>query len=51
MFPPLDIAAAVLFIIVALSGLRIAQEYERSVIFRLGRFKGLKGPGLYWTSP
>lgn len=34
-----------------LSGLRIAQEYQRSVIFRLGRFQGIKGPGLYWIIP
>lgn len=37
--------------VVALSGLRIAQEYERGVIFRLGRFLGLRGPGLYWIIP
>lgn len=35
----------------ALSGFRIAQEYERGVVFRLGRFKGLRGPGLYWILP
>lgn len=34
-----------------LSGFRIAQEYQRSVIFRLGRFQGIKGPGLYWIIP
>jgi len=40
-----------LVIVVLLSGLRVAQEYERGVIFRLGRFKGLRGPGLYWIIP
>ncbi len=24
---------------------------ERGVIFRLGRYKGLRGPGLYWIIP
>jgi regulator of protease activity HflC (stomatin/prohibitin superfamily) len=38
-------------LIVALSGLRIAQEYQRGVIFRLGRYTGLRGPGLYWIIP
>jgi regulator of protease activity HflC (stomatin/prohibitin superfamily) len=38
-------------IALALSGLRIAQEYQRGVIFRLGRFVGLRGPGLYWIVP
>jgi len=32
-------------------GLRIAQEYERAVVFRLGRFLRAKGPGLYWNMP
>src|ERR1700742_1121022 len=41
----------VAFVVVILSGLRVAQEYERGVIFRLGRFKGLRGPGLYWIIP
>ena len=38
-------------IVAALSGLRVAQEYERGVVFRLGRYKGLRGPGLYWIIP
>ena len=42
------IAIIVMFFI---SGFRIAQEYERSVVFRLGRYQSLKGPGLYWIIP
>jgi regulator of protease activity HflC (stomatin/prohibitin superfamily) len=38
-------------VLVALSGLRVAQEYERGVVFRLGRYRGLRGPGLYWIIP
>src|SRR5271168_2640507 len=41
----------VIAIIIVLSGLRVAQEYERGVVFRLGRFSGLRGPGLYWIIP
>ena len=39
----------ILLIIVAvlLSGIRIAQEYERALVFRLARFTGLRGPGIY----
>lgn len=33
------------------SGLRVDREYERGVIFRLGRFQKIKGPGLYWIAP
>ena len=41
----------VLVMVVLLSGLRIAQEYQRGVVFRLGRYAGLRGPGLYWIMP
>ncbi|HEY5467622.1 MAG TPA: slipin family protein [Coriobacteriia bacterium] len=42
----------VLFVIVAgISGLRVANEYERAVVFRLGRLMGTRGPGLYWLIP
>ncbi len=44
-----EIAAALAVLIIA--GVRIAQEYERGVIFRLGRFNSVKGPGLYWIIP
>jgi regulator of protease activity HflC (stomatin/prohibitin superfamily) len=50
MFSPTGVAI-VFLIVVALTGFRIAQEYERGVIFRLGRFRGLKGPGFYWIIP
>jgi regulator of protease activity HflC (stomatin/prohibitin superfamily) len=42
---------AIGLIVVALSGLRVAQEYERGVVFRLGRYTGMRGPGLYWIIP
>ena len=38
-------------LIVLASGIRIAQEYQRGVLFRLGRFAGLRGPGLFWIIP
>jgi regulator of protease activity HflC (stomatin/prohibitin superfamily) len=40
-----------LVVAVLLSGLRIANEYERAVVFRLGRLMGVRGPGLYWLIP
>jgi regulator of protease activity HflC (stomatin/prohibitin superfamily) len=45
----LTIAAVVVFFV--LTGVRIAQEYQRGVVFRLGRYVGLRGPGLYWIIP
>jgi regulator of protease activity HflC (stomatin/prohibitin superfamily) len=43
------VIGAVIFLIII--GLRIAREYERGVIFRLGRYVGIRGPGLYWIIP
>lgn len=37
--------------LVALLGLRMDREYQRGVIFRLGRFQSVRGPGLYWVIP
>ena len=45
------VAIVVAIVVVLLSGLRIAQEYQRGVVFRLGRYIGLRGPGLYWIIP
>lgn len=36
---------------IGISGIRIDREYERGVIFRLGRFNKIKGPGMYWIVP
>ncbi|HEX9775987.1 MAG TPA: SPFH domain-containing protein [Actinomycetota bacterium] len=38
-------------IFVLFSAIRIVQEYERGVIFRLGRIVGAKGPGLFFIIP
>jgi regulator of protease activity HflC (stomatin/prohibitin superfamily) len=45
--------SVVVFIVVIFvwSGLRVVQQYERGVIFRLGRLQGAKGPGLFWIWP
>jgi regulator of protease activity HflC (stomatin/prohibitin superfamily) len=37
--------------LVGLSGLRVVYQYERLVIFVLGRLIGSKGPGLIWVPP
>jgi regulator of protease activity HflC (stomatin/prohibitin superfamily) len=47
------ILGIVAFIVVVLlvMGIRIAQEYERSIVFRLGRYHATKGPGIYLIIP
>ncbi|MGL5941322.1 MAG: slipin family protein [Waterburya sp.] len=38
-------------IVIGISGLRLDQEYKRGVLFRLGRYHSIKGPGVYWVLP
>lgn len=40
-----------LVVVVLASAIRIVREYERGVIFRLGRLIGAKGPGLFFLIP
>jgi regulator of protease activity HflC (stomatin/prohibitin superfamily) len=40
-----------LLVVFVLAGLRIADQYVRGVVFRLGRYRATKGPGLYWIIP
>src|SRR5258707_2895342 len=44
-------AIIVVLVIVALSAIRVVQQYERGVIFVLGRLIGAKGPGLFLVPP
>jgi regulator of protease activity HflC (stomatin/prohibitin superfamily) len=42
----IGIAAAVFIL-----GIRVITEYERGVVFRFGRFNGIKEAGLRWIIP
>jgi regulator of protease activity HflC (stomatin/prohibitin superfamily) len=44
-------AAVVLLVAFVVAAIRIVDEYERGVIFRLGRVIGAKGPGLFFIIP
>ena len=46
--PPVAILALGL---VLMQAPRVAQQWERAVVLRLGRFVGLRGPGLFWVVP
>jgi regulator of protease activity HflC (stomatin/prohibitin superfamily) len=45
------IAVAVVALVLALSAIRIVREYQRVVVFRLGRLRGERGPGLVLIVP
>jgi regulator of protease activity HflC (stomatin/prohibitin superfamily) len=49
--PIVLIGILVLLLLLAFSSIRIAKEYERGVVFRLGRLIDLKGPGLFLIFP
>ena len=45
-------ATVVLVIVVLLaSGLKVVREYERAVVFRLGRLTAARGPGIIYVIP
>ncbi|WP_406658282.1 slipin family protein [Methanolobus sp. ZRKC2] len=47
----LILVVAVFAFIVLSKAIQIVKEYERVVIFRLGRLSGVKGPGLFFIIP
>ena len=48
---PIPLIVMALVGVVLMQAPRIAQQWERAVILRLGRFIGLRGPGLFWVVP
>ena len=45
------IVAVVIVVFIVLNSVRVLKEYERGVVFRLGRFVGVRGPGLILLIP
>jgi regulator of protease activity HflC (stomatin/prohibitin superfamily) len=48
---PALLAVAVPVAIIAALSPKVAQQWEQAVVLRLGRFTGLRGPGLFWIIP
>src|SRR5215467_13050088 len=48
---PVPVIGGVLIGIVLMQSPKIAQQWERAIILRLGRFQSMKGPGLFWVVP
>src|SRR5689334_22487494 len=48
---PIPVFIGVVVGIVLMQSPRVAQQWERAVVLRLGRFIGLRGPGLFWVVP
>ena len=51
MFPATFVLVVIILVITWFSMVRILREYERGVVFTLGRYTGTKGPGLFLLVP
>lgn len=45
------VCALLLLGVYLLFALKIANQWEQAIVLRLGRFRGLRGPGLFWVVP
>src|SRR3954453_15185556 len=50
-FGPAALIVGVLLGLLAAQSPKIARQWERAVVLRLGRYVGLRGPGLFWIVP
>src|SRR5262245_27480322 len=48
---PLPAIVMLIVGVVLMQSPKIAQQWERAIVLRLGRFIGLQGPGLFWIVP
>jgi len=48
---PIPLVAMAIVGAILMQAPRIAEQWERAVVLRLGRFAGLRGPGLFWIMP
>jgi regulator of protease activity HflC (stomatin/prohibitin superfamily) len=45
------VTVLILVVLAIISGIKILKEYERAVVFRLGRMVGARGPGIVYIIP
>lgn len=50
-FNPVSVIAGLLLGLFLAQSPKIARQWERAVVLRLGRYVGLRGPGLFWIIP
>ncbi len=48
---PLGVAAGLVLGFIAALSPKIAKQWERGIVLRLGKYKNRKGPGLFWILP
>ncbi len=47
----LGIFIVIIIVLILLSGIRIIREWERMPVLRLGRYVGIRGPGITYVIP
>src|SRR5262249_53718728 len=48
---PVGVIVAAVVGLLLMQSPKVAKQWEKAVVLRLGRFVGLKGPGLFWIMP
>ena len=48
---PIPVIVAILAGIVAMQSPKIARQWDRAIVLRLGKFQAMQGPGLFWIVP
>lgn len=48
---PLWLIAGIVLGLIAMQSPKVAKQWEKAIVLRLGRFIGLRGPGLFWIVP
>jgi regulator of protease activity HflC (stomatin/prohibitin superfamily) len=48
---PIPLVGMAIVGVILMQAPRIAEQWERAVVLRLGRYVGLRGPGLFWIVP
>ena len=48
---PAGLIVGIIIGLIAMQSPNVAQQWEKAVVLRLGRYTGLRGPGLFWIVP
>ena len=48
---PVPLVVCVAIGLIVMQSPRVARQWERAIVLRLGRYSGMRGPGLFWVVP
>jgi len=47
----LSVGGVIVLAFLLLFAIKVADQWEKAIVLRLGRYHGLKGPGIFWLTP